>query len=337
MTNEILSIDEVQKTIESYEQEFNEVNLAQFNIDYTFDSEGDIKIQLTDGNTEFNLSKDPSIEVLNKLGISSRVISEYGENYELFSSMIEYSKSRRADNNCTFISVLGDVVSVEKGGIPYLSVQEAWEGIRGLPGLRGAQWVQNYEGSGFELRLISENTFSPPRQVDDISESGLWTRINGEAQVGSYVRRLVCSNGMMANKSVVEFNVKANSRDELLDKYVDSALTALDRANKLAQDFVNLAEHRLENPANYLNSVMREQKIPNRYRTEIMDLLPTLPDDPTAYDVINLVTAYGRRQESLKTRSRFEWLGGKITELFSPDEIRCSHCAHIIDTVGDPE
>lgn len=264
------------------------------------------------------------------IGVPGAALREYGLDSGLVSGLIEYSLNKRKDQVIRFTCSNQDVLGVSRGGPAYVLLEQAFREIEKLEGVLGIQWIRVVCGL-IDIRVLSDIASNPPEQVGDRSNAGVCTRLNGKVETSAYVRRLVCMNGMLGNiYRPVRRLSKGMEMGDYMEAYRNSLRSCWDEAKTLLDDFVSLSEVKVSNPTTALSRILEHGNVPRRQRAELYELLPSLPGDPTAYDVVNLVSAYGRTKEDLESRTSFERAGGVfVTEVAASTGIdSCSQCGH---------
>ena len=170
-------------------------------------------------------------------------------------------------------------------------------------------------------------------KVGDITAGGVGVsynrKMNHAPEVNSYLYRLLCTNGMRTEDSSLKVSARGRTAE---DVYLDLAAKvdlAFSRVPELIRHFYALREIPVENPERELNVIAAEHGIPRRSLDMLTELAPTeeLPDRPTRFDLLNLITNLANAPEVPNDGGRMilEGVGGK---LIHDEAARCSHCRH---------
>lgn len=169
-------------------------------------------------------------------------------------------------------------------------------------------------------------------QVGDLTTAGV--RIGLDVKRGlaptvqPYFMRLACTNGMETVDLGQKIDARGLSFDEVLEEFGAMCERAFSQAEAGINHFYDLREQRVDNPERVLRQVARERGLPNRSLNHLLDLAPTdaLPDDPSMFDVVNLVTNLANNTSLVRNdggRQLLEQVGGGVV---GDSAARCNHC-----------
>ena len=268
----------------------------------------------------------PAVRSIMRLaGVPPGVVREYGEDADFLGEIFEFSLRKRASLPVRLTIVDDHVAGADEGGDTYLSLDDAWLTLLDLTGIAGIESVMEV-GPGVRIRAISDHKSSPPRREQDASHAGIQLTLNGSTTVAPFVYRLACRNGMLSCHELYRVDVAGTVGNDLGARLRSTMQDALKAAGDALRRFVQSDEEKIAEPANMLHSLMQELNVPAAHQQRINGLLPELPTEPSAYDVVNLVTGYAQQLRSPQQRERFERLGGATLELCLDTHHHCSHC-----------
>lgn len=248
-------------------------------------------------------------------GVNISSLKEYQDDGDLTKKMIQHSLQKRAKHKIRFVSSGTDLWEVFDKDYPWVNPADTFDEVSTTlereTKILGVPKVEFDGQLRCAVRFVTEEAKVPPKargghnRANDFSHSGVWLRCNGEIETSGFVYRMVCSNGAMREyrKSVHKTN------SGLRESIQKNTLAALADSRKSLDEFLELADQPLDNPALFINHVARVHHYPAKMVTKIIEQLPTLPENPTRYDLVNLVTAMEHTEED----QAFAWLGGSMT------------------------
>lgn len=168
-------------------------------------------------------------------------------------------------------------------------------------------------------------------KVGDVTTGGIRLGVNikqGLAPtVEEYLYRLVCTNGMTTMDAGLKVDARGQTVDEVMAELEQMAEIAFGRVEKTIQHFYDLRNQRVDNVERALRAIARERGIPDRSSVALMDLAAgeDMPDDPTMFDVVNLITNFANSPSINRDGGRIilEGAGGAVV---TDHAARCSHC-----------
>jgi hypothetical protein len=169
------------------------------------------------------------------------------------------------------------------------------------------------------------------KQVGDVTAGGLRLGVDLKRGLAPWVQpwmmRLICTNGMETTDPGLKVDARGQSVDDVLAEVEAMAQRAFSRVESQIEHFYRLREQKVANPERAIRAIARERGIPNRSMTALMDLAAGegLPDDPSMFDVVNLVTnlANDPRVRNDGGRLLLERAGGAV---INDEAARCGHC-----------
>lgn len=168
-------------------------------------------------------------------------------------------------------------------------------------------------------------------QVGDVTAGGLRIEMDRKRNLAPsaqpWVYRLVCTNGMGMIDPGLKIDARGASVEQVLADFRFSAERAFSRVEEQIGHFYELRDRRIDNPERVLRSVARENGVPTRTLTHLLDLAASadMPDEPTLFDVVNLITNYANDPSVRRDGARvlLENVGGAIV---IDQAARCAHC-----------
>lgn len=153
-----------------------------------------------------------------------------------------------------------------------------------------------------------------------------------QPRVSCFMNRLVCSNGMTHEEELGEIRIKGNTVEDVLVEMEEVAKHFLEnQVPLLVERFGGLAGREVGNPEQYVHRLARQYGVAAALESRMIELLPTLGDAPTAYDIVNMVSGF-QHEEGVqrKTALRLQHLAGEVA-WDSEAEHRCPTCQTPLD------
>lgn len=166
---------------------------------------------------------------------------------------------------------------------------------------------------------------------DDITAGGLRFGVNLKQGLAPFTQewlyRLACTNGYEVERAGLKVDARGQTVDEVMAELEEMAQIAFGRVEEDIRHFYDLREQPVENPERALRTIARERGIPDRSTMALLDLAAgeDLPDEPTMFDVVNLVTNFANSPAISRDGGRLilEGAGGAT---ISDHAARCGHC-----------
>lgn len=171
--------------------------------------------------------------------------------------------------------------------------------------------------------------YADGNERDDITAGGLRMGVNLKQRlaptVDTWFYRLACTNGYEIEKPGLRLDARGSTVDEVIAELESMAQIAFSSVEQEIAHFYELKQQRVENVERTLRSIARERSIPDRSTMALMDLAATdaLPDNPTMFDVVNLVTNFANTMTRDGGRLVLERAGGSV---IADHAARCGHC-----------
>lgn len=145
--------------------------------------------------------------------------------------------------------------------------------------------------------------------------------------VEEYMFRLRCTNGMGVVDSGLKVDARGQTVDEVLAEVEQMARVAFGRVEQSIQHFYDMRSQRVTNPERAIRTLAVERGLPDRSTMALIDLArgEDLPDEPSMFDVVNLVTNYANSPAVRNDGGRLllERAGGAAV---ADSASRCGHC-----------
>jgi hypothetical protein len=159
--------------------------------------------------------------------------------------------------------------------------QLAWDTLSPLGGLTVEH--ESYRNGKMELRLLTTVEERITRQKDDVLALGASVRqVYGEpVEISLYSRRLVCLNGMIADRRERSWRVKEDCTREAQRAWVTEALGQLTGGFRMLADRARtMAETRVHgDPEHALLAAARAMRLPRRYHNVLLEAFNEEPGD----------------------------------------------------------
>lgn len=169
------------------------------------------------------------------------------------------------------------------------------------------------------------------REVGDITAGGITIaydrKRNHAPEVGSFLYRLICTNGMRTEDMGLRIDARGSTVDEVLAELEAMADRAFKRVERQIAHFYQLRDQRVDNAERELIAIAREHRIPDRSLVQLTRQAASnaLPDDPTRFDLVNLITNFANDPSIRNDGGRLllESAGGSVVQ---DEATRCGHC-----------
>lgn len=168
-------------------------------------------------------------------------------------------------------------------------------------------------------------------EVGDVTAGGLRFGVDLKRGLAPWVQpwmmRLICTNGMETTDDGLKVDARGQTVDEVLAEIEAQAQRAFSRVEAQIEHFYRLREQKVANPERALRAIARERGIPDRSMVRLFDLASgsALPDEPSMFDLVNLVTNLAN-DPAIKNdggRLLLERAGGAVV---IEEAARCGHC-----------
>lgn len=168
--------------------------------------------------------------------------------------------------------------------------------------------------------------------VGDLTAAGLMftlpIRERLAPSVATYAYRLVCTNGMTVMDPGFKVDARGQTVDDVLEELERKAQEAFGRVEAQVAAFYDLRNERVENPERTMIRLFEEFDVPTRVRADVLASAAEIGDDPTMFDVVNLITNHANHPDVAfrpTPRLALQGLGGRV---ISEHAARCNHCRH---------
>lgn len=182
------------------------------------------------------------------------------------------------------------------------------------------------EGHG---RAIGGEHPDGEREVGDITRGGLRVEMNRRRNLAPTIQpfnlRLVCTNGMEVQDLGLKLDARVRSAESILAEFEALAQRVMTRLDSQIEALYDLKRQRVDNPERALAAIAREQDIPARSLLALVQLAAgdDLPDQPTMFDVVNLITNLANGLDKPGPRRKLERAAGAVV---GDHAARCGHC-----------
>lgn len=171
------------------------------------------------------------------------------------------------------------------------------------------------------------------KQVGDITRGGVRVALDikhGLApSVQPYFFRLWCTNGAETQDQGLRIDARGATVEDVLAEFEQLAERAFSRVEEGIKHYYDLRTIKVDNPERTIRRIASEGGLPDRSMVHLMHLAPSsaLPDSPTMFDVMNLVTNLANSPALRRDGGRvlLERVGGSVV---ADHAARCKHCTH---------
>ena len=213
---------------------------------------------------------------------------------------------------------------------PYVPTIDVFDAAQATVGKSMVETYTQNKGK-FIINWVTEFASHPVKEVNDISKAGITIEIGKPnvyfdfgVCVGGFIFRLVCKNGLITSRNEIT-QVKGSTKEEILTNIkglVNESYEAVSK--KELPRFVHMATVPIDDPANTVHQIARNNHIPRGHIKTLLDRVPTLGKKPSMYSVINLVTSYAKEIPDYYQRRKVQSLGGEVLKT----EHKCPTCLH---------
>lgn len=168
-------------------------------------------------------------------------------------------------------------------------------------------------------------------EVGDITHGGI--RVLGRPSQGekpiieTYTHRLWCANGATTRETDLQVTLRGNTVDEVLLELEENAKALLARLPEQFSKIKQTAEMEVPgHPEQFLLQTGREAGLGSRLLNTLVERASSLPENPSLYDVTQVVTSLANEDVSYNARLGLQGLGGEYYHQPTLTTHRCSKC-----------
>lgn len=191
-------------------------------------------------------------------------------------------------------------------------------------------------GGDKNVTLLDPGTESRPerKQVGDITKGGVRVGFDIKHNLAPFAQpwwmRLWCTNGMESRDDGLKIDARGLDVDDVLAEFENVCARAFNRVEEEIKHYYDLRSIKVENPERELRRIAIEGDLSDRALVALVNLAPStaLPDSPTMFDVVNLVTNLANSPSVRRDGGRqlLESVGGGV---INDHAARCGHCKHV--------
>jgi hypothetical protein len=179
------------------------------------------------------------------------------------------------------------------------------------------------------LDLLDDPTV---RRVGDTTRGGIRIGYDKKRNLAPFVQpfsyRLFCTNGMETRSDGLRVEARgAQSVDDVLAELEGMAEAAFSAVEAQINAMYDLRANRVQNPERLIHRLGTEHGLPTRTIDQLVAAAPTLGDEPTEFDVVQLITnaanAGADNPRRFNARRTLQTVGGRIVV---QHQERCGHC-----------
>jgi hypothetical protein len=187
-----------------------------------------------------------------------------------------------------------------------------------------------------EQRIEVPGRDMPLRPENDVTHGGIRFRIVTDfrarpPEVYTYLNRRVCTNGLCIADPQHKLTLQGHTVDDVLREMESAANDLWGKLPDALEKYRSTAD--IEVPgevAHFIHAVAEEHGVGFRVTSEAINRVGELPDPPSLYDVINLLTSIANEDVTYKTRESLQFLGGSIASKPEAYSHRCASCQHLL-------
>lgn len=245
-------------------------------------------------------------------GINPFTIAEYGDDTELLRSLVNHSLNKRKDKQIRMIHSNGKLVEILGGDVQWNKPLDVFDAVvkQSNNRITGVESIRRQKLKSI-MRFSTDATVAPPREVGDITHTGIWVSTNGTMETGAFLFRLACRNGVLFNHQ----NVGRSMISENIQHLAQHINEQLAFASQAGEHFVSLATKPERRPTRFITGLAHGLGIGDRHTRALVEGLPELGDRPTRYDLINMITSRFHQKQDEK----FAWIGGSACQTYQEE------------------
>lgn len=173
--------------------------------------------------------------------------------------------------------------------------------------------------------------------VGDITHAGLrvlaYPGASKAPVVATYLKRLVCTNGMQVTEAAGKISLRGKDVDEITDE-LRAVVTGLKSSlNDRLEDYRRTSEIQVAHRAQYVHNLAETRGLPRAVANRVMDLSSELGDETSLYDIMQIFTAVANEQVSYRTRLALQGLGGDFVSRTDEMTHRCQSCDRLFEPI----
>ena len=192
--------------------------------------------------------------------------------------------------------------------------------------------LHHYRADPREISMaFTTPDISKEMKPGDIVNAGISIRYSDVSKfaptVGSYLNRLICTNGMRASVGDVKIKLSlAHDENLFLDQIQDHIRLASGRLESMLEQLQKTTEIKI--PVNsMLNRVIEENNLAGKTGDMIYRRLED-GEGTTLYDAINAITAAANHMDNLRQREHLQTIAFDVMNQMS--HRRCDHCYSLL-------
>jgi hypothetical protein len=231
--------------------------------------------------------------------------------------------------------VITSLVSPDITVLPDLDVYDACISLAEVTGTRLDSFIE--VSTGHIMRFLTDREEDVRPGVGDIITSGfeVFNSPKGHAPgyVSSFIKRLVCTNGMTRNESKITARMVTKDKDTILNGIRDGILVAVGKFEEDLANIMTLVGQEVTAPEDMIRSIGQEWGLPKRDVDGAIGMLSEEPDiSGSMWGVLNAMTRWANNS-ALPWDSRYK-LQRTAFDLVDRGVERCDSCGslHVSET-----
>lgn len=317
---ELMEIDKVRQILVGVYNELRTVGCSLQDLRY--EEGGRFMI---DDKTKFYLTDDTTNELCSVIGISKHAFTKSDDELKrmIVRKLLDDRESNlilRDDNGTLVCDHFLDTKSV------YLSPLQVFDIAVDVLKECDPQVVLNTEHGLVSFDFVT-NEETKVKKVGDVVRAGMTVdmRVVGMRQqisVGPFAYTLRCSNGVIGRRDDLS-TVKVEKLSDF-ENVIRASVNKMYGLSKddLLENLVKLAEKTVHDPSQLLHRSSKEYGV-GRHKDRLLDMIPSLGENPNHYKIIDMITSYANEVSSLRTRRKIQGFAGYLT---LNSECRCKLC-----------
>lgn len=326
-----ITLDKAEAFLKEETESVSEIELKEYGLRLE-DSEEDTLVFLQhkkDASNFYKLSRIALSNLLHQTHVPITFLKKHCSDEKLRTRIVDHCFSE-IQGKSTLLARRNDVKTIIEGKSDISTSLDVFKTVvDALPN----PYVHSISVNGsVRMKIVSPDTKRSAgelalkdRKVDDVIEGGLFVEIGRVVRVSTYILRLVCTNGAMRDSYENTFSTFATKDSLPLLRF--QARNAFDTVNNYMNEFVDTRKLRVEDPALLINRFSRNGSISPSMAQYLTDRVPTLPEAPTYYDVVNLITETARDHAKMGDFSTEDKLVGFADSMIEESTHKlCSKC-----------
>ena len=263
------------------------------------------------------------------LKVNNSAIGEFIGDLELAGRLIDYGLKKAEVPSVRLVGYNAGVTAVLPADEPYVDPLVVFDLVAQEVGNGGKCDLLAFEKQTLHMRFLADWRIERGRDQTDVLHSGLLVRYGPKLEVSPYCHRLVCSNGLMRTFH----KLRPVERNEHWQEHFQNIIeVAHMEAQNCCSDLLKLDDQQVGDSQPQLVRMANQFDLPPKLIGEAVEAIPSLPPEPTMFDLVNILTAIVSKTE--KPEAQQINLGDMVARLAKSE--RCQACGTVLCEHSEP-